>query len=152
MPAQYLSESHAVLVQRKRVCEPKHIFNRLPNLLWEILLCLGLVMLEGAFAHAQTVAAGISANPQSIAAGASSTLTWTTQNAVSADLNGATVALNGSQVVSPTATTTYRITGHGSTGATDWGQVTVTVTNSAPTASISANPNSVSSGGSSTLT
>jgi len=97
-------------------------------------------------------AAGINANPTTIASGASSTLTWTTANAASADLNGATVALNGSQAVSPTASTTYRITAHSSTGATDWGQVTVTVTPGGPTAGISANPTSIASGGSSTLT
>ena len=31
-------------------------------------------------------------------------------------------------MVSPTTTTTYRITAHGSAGATDWGQVSITVT------------------------
>jgi hypothetical protein len=79
-----------------------------------------------------TPAAGLSANPTSIVAGNSSTLTWTTKNALSADLNGTTVALNGSQVVSPTTTTTYRITAHGANGATDWGQVSITVTASGP--------------------
>ncbi len=73
-------------------------------------------------------AAGIVANPTSIASGSSSTLTWTTKNAVSADLNGAQVALNGSQTVSPTASTTYRITARNAAGAIDWGQVVVTVT------------------------
>jgi hypothetical protein len=97
-------------------------------------------------------AAGLTANPTTIAAGASSTLTWTTTNAVSADLNGTTVALNGSQAVSPTASTTYRITAHSSTGATDWGQVLITVTAGGPTAGITANPTSIASGGSSTLT
>jgi hypothetical protein len=51
-----------------------------------------------------------------------------TTNALSADLNGTTVPLNGSQVVSPTTTTTYRLTAHGANGTTDWGQVAVTVT------------------------
>jgi galactose oxidase len=73
---------------------------------------------------------------------------------VSADLNGTTVALNGSLVVSPTAPTTYRITGHSASGATDWGQITVTVTGGSnpATAGISANPTSIAPGGSSTLT
>jgi len=100
-------------------------------------------------------AAGIIANPTSIAAGGSSTLTWNASNCVSADLNGAPVALSGSQVVSPTATTTYRITCRNSAGATDWGQATVTVTggsSGAPTAGVSANPTTIASGGSSTLT
>jgi len=103
-------------------------------------------------ALAQAPAAGIIGNPTTIVSGGSSTLTWTTANAVSADLNGATVALNGSQTVSPTTSTTYRITAHSSTGATDWGQVRITVTSGAPTAGLSANPTSITSGGSSTLT
>lgn len=96
--------------------------------------------------------AGITENPITIGFGGSSTLTWATTNAASADLNGTAVALNGSQVVSPTATTTYRLTAHSSTGATDWGQVTLSVTGATPTAAISANPTTVASGGSSTLT
>jgi hypothetical protein len=96
--------------------------------------------------------AGISANPTTIASGKSSTLTWTTSGAVSADLNGTNVVLNGSQVVSPTVTTAYRITAHASNGATDWGQATVTVTKAGPTATIAANPTSITSGGNSTLT
>jgi ABC-type Na+ efflux pump permease subunit len=114
---------------------------------------IGMGILTCVPALAQAPAAGISASPTSIASGGSATLTWNTLNCVSADLNGTTVALNGSQVVSPTATTTYRITGHSSTGATDWGQVIVTVTGStAPTAGITANPSSIASGSSSTLT
>jgi hypothetical protein len=107
-------------------------------------------------ALAQAPTTGITENPTTIASGGSSTLTWTTTNAVSADLNGTAVALNGSQTVSPTASTTYRITAHSSTGATDWGQVLITVTVTVgaggPTAAISANPTSIASGGSSTLT
>ncbi|WP_165419859.1 galactose oxidase-like domain-containing protein [Edaphobacter modestus] len=99
-------------------------------------------------------AAGIRATPTSIATGDSSTLTWTTFNCVSADLNGTTVPLNESQVVSPTVTTTYRITCRNSAGATDWGQVTVTVTGGSnpPIIGISANPTSIAPGGSSTVT
>jgi hypothetical protein len=118
-------------------------------------LCLLIVAsLSSASAVAQSPRAGISGNPTTIAAGGSSTLTWTTANAVSADLNGTNVALNGSQVVSPTTTTTYRITAHAANGTTDWGQVTITVTpgGGGPTASITANPTTITSGGSSTLT
>ena len=107
-------------------------------------------------ATAQTPAAGISANPTSITLGGSSTLTWTSTNAVSADLNGTPVALNGSQVVSPTVTTTYRFTARSAAGATDWGQVTITVTGGGGggplTAALTANPTSIALGGSSTLT
>jgi hypothetical protein len=74
-----------------------------------------------------TVAAGISASTTSITSGQSLTLTWDTRNAVKATLNGTPVALNGSMSVKPTATTTYKIVGTSSTGATDWGSVTVTV-------------------------
>ena len=153
MTARCISLPHRNLVQFKHGDEPTHISNRLPNLLWAVLVCLCLATLTGAAARAQTVAAGISANPTSISPGASTTLTWTTQNAVSADLNGTTVALNGSQVVSPTATTTYRITGHAPGGSTAQAQAVVTVTaGGPPTASISANPTSITVGGSSTLT
>jgi len=73
------------------------------------------------------VAAGISASSTAVASGQAVTLTWTTQGAVSADLNGTTVPLNGSLVVNPTATTAYRITAHSSSGVIDWGTVFVTV-------------------------
>ena len=99
-------------------------------------------------------AAGISASPTSVAPGGSTTLTWTTKNAVSADLNGTPVPLNGSKVVFPTATTAYRVTAHSSTGATDEGTVNVTVGSTVGTvaAGISASPTSVAPGGSTTLT
>jgi hypothetical protein len=73
------------------------------------------------------VAAGISASATSITNGQSSVLSWTTKNAVSANLNGTPVALNGSLTVQPTSTTSYRITATNSTAATDWGSTTVTV-------------------------
>jgi hypothetical protein len=73
------------------------------------------------------VAAGVSASPTSISRGQSSVITWTTKNAVSANLNGTSVPLNGSVTVTPTSTTTYRITATGANGTTDWGSATVTV-------------------------
>jgi len=78
-------------------------------------------------ATAPHVAAGIRASSVTIAPGGSTTLTWTTQGAMSADLNGTTVPLNGSLVVSPTVTTAYRLTAHGTSGSTDEGTVNVTV-------------------------
>ena len=117
-----------------------------------LFLLMGIGVLICTPAQAQTPAAGIVGSPTEIGPGGSSTLTWATRNAVSADLNGTTVALNGSQTVSPTTSTTYRITAHSSTGATDWGQVLITVASNAPTAGISASPTSIASGGSSTLT
>jgi hypothetical protein len=102
-----------------------------------------------------TVAAGISASATSITSSQSSVLTWGATNAVKATLNGTAVALNGSMTVSPTATTTYTIVGSSSTGATNSGSVTVTVS-AAPTgpvaAGIGASATSITSGQSSVLT
>jgi hypothetical protein len=101
------------------------------------------------------VAAGASASPLSIVSGQPSVIAWTTKNAVSATLNGARVALNGSLTVTPTATTTYKIIATGSTGTTDWGSATVTVT-TAPTgrvaAGASASPTAIVSGQSAFIT
>ena len=148
MRSQYCSQKLGSTVSNKCALDQRLYGYFRISLFWLI----GMGMLICAPALAQTPAAGIIGNPTVIASGGSSTLTWTTKNAVSADLNGTTVALNGSQVVSPTTSTTYRITAHSSTGATDWGQVLITVTSSAPTAGISASPTSIASGGSSTLT
>ena len=102
-----------------------------------------------------SVAAGIAASPTSIVTGQASTLTWISQNAVSGSLNGTAVPVNGTLTVHPTATTTYRFTAKGASGATDWGQATVTVT--APTtgtvaAGIRASATSISRGQSSVIT
>src|ERR1700760_4961525 len=65
-----------------------------------VCLLLRTAALFGATASAQTCAAGIKGNPTSIASGGSSTLTWTTTNCVSADLNGTPVPTGaGSRVV-----------------------------------------------------
>ena len=100
----------------------------------------------------------ISANPTSIAAGGSSTLTVKATNATSVTVkgsDGSTYTLSstgGTQVVSPAATTTYTVTATGS-GGTATTSTTVTVTQAtAPTVTISANPTSISQGASSTLT
>jgi hypothetical protein len=73
------------------------------------------------------VGAGASASPTSISRGQSSVITWTTKNAVSATLNGTSVPLSGSMTVTPTSTTTYKISATSATGTTDWGSATVTV-------------------------
>ncbi len=101
------------------------------------------------------------ANPTTITAGQSSTLSWTTTNATSVtvtDGNGTTVysgtAVDGSTTVSPTATTTYTLTATGD-GGTATASVTVTVnpaTVPAPTVdSFTANPTTITEGQSSTL-
>jgi|GEM_PF-1802463 len=70
----------------------------------------------------------ISANPTSINAGEASALTWSSTNATtcSIDQGIGTVAVNGTQAVSPTQTTTYTITATGAGGtATESATVTV---------------------------
>ena len=96
----------------------------------------------------------ISAYPETIQVGESSTLTWSSANAdtciIEPDIGS--VAVNGSMPVSPTETTTYTITATGPEGsATDSTTVTVT-TNPRPTVNISADPDAISEGESSTLT
>lgn len=72
----------------------------------------------------------ISASPTAITSGDSATLNWSTTNATSVSIDNGigSVALSGSQSVSPTVDTTYVITATGTDGTT---QATVTVTVSA---------------------
>ena len=68
------------------------------------------------------------ATPSAIIQGQSSTLSWTTTNAISASIDGiGSVAVDGSTIVSPQQTTTYRLvaTGYGNVTTTRF--VTVTV-------------------------
>jgi hypothetical protein len=53
--------------------------------------------------------AAFAANPTTINAGASATLTWSTQSASAVTLNGNSVAANGSQSVTPMQTTVYTL-------------------------------------------
>jgi peptidoglycan-associated lipoprotein len=62
------------------------------------------------------VTATLSANPASIQAGQSATLTWSTENATDVALDGNKVDPSGSQTVSPTQTTTYHLTAKGAAG------------------------------------
>jgi YD repeat-containing protein len=61
----------------------------------------------------------IQAHPESIVQGGATTLTWTSTNATSAEIDQGIgpVALNGSREVSPIQTTTYTITATNSSGA-----------------------------------
>ncbi len=72
----------------------------------------------------------LSASPAAIEAGGSSTLTWASTNAVSATLTPGigSVSTSGSRAVSPTATTTYRITVQDAAGRTAAADATITVT------------------------
>lgn len=92
----------------------------------------------------QGVAIGsFAANPSTINAGQSSTLSWTTTGATSASISGiGTVPVNGSTQVSPAQTTTYTLTVTGAGGATVTRDVTVTVNTAAgaPVAVIAGGP------------
>ncbi|MCU1284521.1 MAG: pyrrolo-quinoline quinone [Acidobacteriales bacterium] len=92
----------------------------------------------------------ITASPDTIASGDSSTITWTITGATSATMDGVgTIPLTGSQKVSPTASTTYRITAVGAGGSTS---KTTTVTVAAfGDFTFTANPNNISPGQSATL-
>jgi len=94
----------------------------------------------------------LTANPESVASSGSSTLTWSSTNATSCEASGGWSGLqetSGSESVSPAETTTYTLTCTGD-GGTAQASATVTV-NLPPTLTLSANPTSVASGGSSTL-
>jgi phospholipase C len=99
----------------------------------------------------------LSANPTSIASGASSVLTATATNATQVVITGSDgshytlAATGGTQSVSPTSTTTYTATATG-TGGNATAMATVTVTASAATVTLSANPTTIVSGNSSVLT
>lgn len=99
----------------------------------------------------------LSASPAIIASGESTILTWSSTDATScAAFEGwsGTKPTNGTASVSPTVTTTYQLdcTGPGGVGSDD-ATVTVTVVNpTMPTVDISANPTTISSGSSTTLT
>lgn len=72
--------------------------------------------------------AGFSATPMTIRAGESATLSWSTDNATNVTISGiGAVANNGSQQVTPSATTTYLLTATGASGQPQTAQVTVQV-------------------------
>lgn len=74
----------------------------------------------------------LNADPTSIQAGQSATLTWSSQNATKVELNGASVDLNGSQSVSPTESTDYEAVAYGANGQTANASAHVTVTQPPP--------------------
>jgi len=99
----------------------------------------------------------IAANPTSIAPGGSSILTVAATNSTGVTITGsdgssyAVASTGGTQSVKPATTTTYTATATG-TGGKISASATVTVTSPAPTVNIAANPTSITSGSSSTLT
>jgi hypothetical protein len=95
------------------------------------------------------------ANPSTITAGQSSTLTCLALNAVSVNINGTVFnGTNGALAVMPTQTTPYNCTATNSSGQTAQRTVTVTVNNGGGVpiiAAFTANPTSITQGASSTL-
>jgi uncharacterized cysteine cluster protein YcgN (CxxCxxCC family)/disulfide bond formation protein DsbB len=95
------------------------------------------------------------ANPTSINQGASSTLSWSTSNCASVTISnlGYNVPTSGTQQIWPNQTTTYTLAATGSSGSVDTRTITVTVNQ--PQActinNFTANPSSITSGQSSTL-
>jgi len=91
--------------------------------------------------------------PTNIAPGESSTLQWATENAVTVTLNGQAVAPNGSQVVSPTTTTTYTLVATGPDGrpVSATARVTVTALAVPRVFSFSVTPTTINMGGSAQL-
>jgi hypothetical protein len=110
----------------------------------------------GAVVPAATVS--LAANPQSVAAGSTSTLTWTSTNATSCTASGGWTgaqATSGTQVTAAlTTTTSYSLTCTGPGGASAPAAVTIAVGAVAPpaTVSLAANPQTVATGATSTLT
>lgn len=101
----------------------------------------------------------ITANPVSIAAGESASLSVIAANATKVSIvgsDGSTYTLSaagGVQMVSPAATTTYTATASGSSGAaTATVSVTVSTAPPPPTITISASPTTIAAGGSAVLT
>jgi peptidoglycan-associated lipoprotein len=75
---------------------------------------------------AKAPTATLTAEPESIQPGQSSTLKWSTENADDVTLDGNKVNASGSQTVSPAQTTTYHLTAKGPGGSQDaTAQVTV---------------------------
>ena len=70
--------------------------------------------------------ATLTATPNTIQSGQAARLDWTTADAMTVTLNGATVPASGSQMVSPAATTTYTLAAGNETG-TATASATVTV-------------------------
>ncbi len=101
---------------------------------------------------APPIVGSFAASPPAIAAGQSSTLSWTTSNTASVSISGVgPQPVSGSVSVSPTTTTTYTLTATGP-GGTATASTTVTVTSAPPTVtSFTASPATITAGQSSTL-
>ncbi len=97
----------------------------------------------------------LSISPSSINQGGSATISWTSTNATSGTIdNGvgaATPVASGSKTVSPSTNTTYTGTFTGPGGTVTCSRTITVVPPNAPVCTLSANPTSIVTGGSSTL-
>jgi hypothetical protein len=93
------------------------------------------------------------ASPMTILAGESATLIWATSNADSVEISGiGPVAASGSRAVSPTQTTTYTLTARNAQGPVTCSVAVQVTQGTAPRVlQFTANPTSITSGNSSTL-
>jgi hypothetical protein len=134
--------------------------------LWALILILlagvCLTSCGGATSSPKTAGTGttpsitsFTANPTSINAGSSSSLSWATSGAATISISPAgfsSASASGSTNVSPTATTTYTLTATNASGSTtSTATVTVVAANTPKISSFTANPTSINSGSSSTL-
>ena len=127
-----------------------------------LLLLVALMTLVACSATPQAptehLAVGLQANPASIAAGASTTLSWSvagTATSLAIDHGVGDVTHRTSATVTPASTTTYTLTAHGTTGSAT-GSATVVVqpadTTAAPTINaFSASPTTIAAGDPTTL-
>jgi hypothetical protein len=129
------------------------------TLLLILLSCLGLLNCGTSNSSAQKGSSpsisSFSANPTTINSGSSSTVSWATSGSTSIAITPGTftsTSANGSTSLSPTATTTYTLTATNVAGSST---SSLTITINAPTkpviTSFTANPASITSGSSSTL-
>ena len=103
----------------------------------------------------QTPSCTLTSNLSTVQYGGAMTLSWSSNNATSASLNQSigSVGVNGTLVVyNIFSTTTYTLTVAGPGGTANCQTTVVVQQQQTPSCSISANPSSVQSGGSSTLT
>ena len=114
---------------------------------------LGSASTSVTFVPPAATTATISANPSTINSGQTSTLTWSSTNAtVCTGTNFTPAGTAGSLVVSPTLNTTYTISCTGVGGLASASSTISVVAPTTPTATISANPSTINSGQTSTLT
>lgn len=99
-------------------------------------LILGTFLASPSQANAQAVSGWILANPSTICAGETSTISWATSDATIIDIQpgiGSNLPPSGERTVSPTQTTTYTMTISNSAGGFNSGTATITVTGSCNT-------------------